>query len=82
LDVLIKHVRDEPISLTVQTGISHELNSVVMRALAKDPQARQGNAIVLLQELEKSVRQFDLQLQRRWWQVIVHQLGVLILFLA
>lgn len=71
LDVLMKHSDEEPAPLTGRAGVSAKLNSVIMRALAKEPQERQADARELARELQDSLEQSDLNQQRRWWQDLI-----------
>lgn len=80
LDVLMKHIQEEPAPLTSRAGVAPELNAVIMRALAKDSSARQTDALDLAHELAKSVQQAALRQQRRWWQGVIHQLGIFFSF--
>jgi len=55
-DITTKHLHAPPAELGSKLGVVPELESVIMRALQKDPDARQANASVLSGELRSALQ--------------------------
>jgi serine/threonine-protein kinase len=53
--VIAKHLTEQPPRVPASLGVPHALEAAVMRALAKDPQARQPDAAALARELQAAV---------------------------
>ncbi len=53
--VIAKHLTEEPAPLPVQLGVPLAVEAVVLRALAKAPEARQQNALALARELRATL---------------------------
>ncbi len=66
LDILVKQVYEDPEPLTTRCGTSAELNSVVMRALSKDPRSRQANATEFAQDLRRCRRLVSKSWKYHW----------------
>lgn len=55
--VVAKHLTEAPPPMPQNLGVSRALESVIMRSLAKDPNARQANASELARELQMAITQ-------------------------
>jgi serine/threonine protein kinase len=77
VEVMMKHLIQEPTPLHTTTGVSPELNAVILRALSKSPDARQADALGLAQELQAAINVPAPPSQRQWWKEVMSMLGFL-----
>lgn len=79
VELLAKHLYEEPATLLGKSGLTRRLNKVITRALAKDPEGRQSDAAELAREIEEAI---DPPKRNTTpgpkWQGLVHQLSILV----
>jgi serine/threonine protein kinase len=77
VEVMMKHLIQEPTPLPARLGVSPELSSVILRALSKSPEARQADALEFAQELQAAFNTPNASSQRQWWKEVMNMLGFL-----